>query len=138
MKLSLDQLRTELAAAGFGYDNETGISAAQARRLACQAQIIPMVLGAAGQVLDVGRASRLHTPVMRRAIRLRDKHCRVAGCGVKAQWCDVHHLVPWSKGGRTSVNDGVLLCIHHHHRIHDPAYDHQRHPDGTIRFTRRT
>lgn len=136
--ITLDQLRTELAAAGLGYDEDTGLTAATARRLSCQAMIMPMVLGGASQVLDAGRASRFHTPAMRKVIRLRDKTCRAAGCDVPAQWCDIHHLTPWSEAGKTSVKDGVLLCCHHHHRVHDPAYLHERHPDGSFRFTRRT
>ncbi|WP_169799248.1 HNH endonuclease signature motif containing protein [Nocardioides jensenii] len=135
--ITLDQLRTELASGGLGYDADTPITAATARRLACNATIIPMVLGAAGQVLDVGRASRLHTPVQRKVIRLRDKKCRAAGCDASAEWCEVHHLVEWSQGGKTTVKNGILLCCHHHHRIHDPAYHHERQPDGDIRFSKK-
>ncbi|KQZ68829.1 hypothetical protein ASD66_16350 [Nocardioides sp. Root151] len=136
--ITLDQLRTELSSAGLGYDDDTPITAATARRLACNGTIYPMVLGGAGQVLDAGRGSRFHNPIQRKVIRLRDKRCRAAGCDVAAEWCDVHHLEAWSKGGKTTVKDGVLLCCHHHHRVHDPAYHHERHPDGSIRFTRRT
>lgn len=136
--ISLDQLRNDLAAAGIGFDEDSAMTAATARRLACQAFIIPVVLGGESQILDAGRRSRLHGPMQRKMIRLRDKHCRAAGCAVKAEWCEIHHLIPWSMGGKTSVKDGVLLCGHHHHRIHDPAYVHERQPDGSIRFARRT
>ncbi|QIX27146.1 DUF222 domain-containing protein [Nocardioides sp. JQ2195] len=136
--LSLEQLRTDLASAGIGFNDDVAMTAATARRLACQAQIIPVVLGGEGQILDAGRRSRLHHPMQRKMIRLRDGQCQAAGCTVKAEWCEIHHLVPWSHGGKTSVKDGVLLCSHHHHRVHDQAYLHERQPDGSFRFTRRT
>lgn len=146
--LTLDDLLAKLGAglgaAGLGHDHDdlTGhggkITATQARRLACQAHLIPVVLGTHGQVLDVGQATRLHTPVMRKALRIRDRHCRAQGCTVPATWCEAHHLRPWSHGGNTSVENGILLCTHHHHRVHDPAYDHHLQPDRTITFHRRT
>jgi hypothetical protein len=57
---------------------------------------------------------------------------------VPAAWCEAHHLDPWSAGGRTDLDAGVLLCSFHHHRVHDKTYTHARHPDGSIRFHRRT
>ncbi|MDP9821299.1 hypothetical protein J2S59_001108 [Nocardioides massiliensis] len=138
--ITLHELREGLGKAGLGFDpdgDDTHITPEHARRLACQAQIIPAVLGQAGEILDLGRASRLHTPAMRKAIRLRDKTCRADGCDIPATWCEIHHLVPWSEGGKTSVKDGVALCSHHHHIVHDPAFDHERHPDGSFRFYRR-
>ena len=83
--MSLDQLRDELATAGLGFDGET-ITASQARRLACTAGIIPVVLGGESEILDLGRKSRLHTPIMRKAMRLRDRQCRAEGCDVPASW----------------------------------------------------
>ncbi|WP_203338021.1 HNH endonuclease signature motif containing protein [Nocardioides limicola] len=136
--MDLDRLRAGVGAAGLGWDGDVGMSAAEVRRLACQAALIPMVLGSGSEVLDVGRKSRLHTPVQRKAIRLRDKHCRAEGCTVPAQWCDVHHPHAWSQGGGTSVANGMLLCSHHHHRSHDPGYDHTLLPDGSVRYHRRT
>lgn len=135
--MTLDQLRAELAVAGLGLDGET-ITAAQARRLACQASIIPVVLGGPSEILDLGRAHRLHTPIMRKALRLRDKTCRAEGCQVPATWCQAHHLTPWAHGGTTTVADGILLCTHHHQRAHDPGYHHTRLPNGDIRYHRRT
>jgi hypothetical protein len=135
--VTLDQLRAELATAELGFGGER-ITAAEARRLACAAAVIPVVLGGHGEILDVGRASRLHTPVMRKAIRLRDRTCRAEGCDVPAPWCDVHHPHRWLHGGVTSVDNGVLLCAHHHQRIHDPAYHPERRPDGRYRIVRRT
>ena len=57
---------------------------------------------------------------------------------VPGTWAEAHHWNPWLTGGRTDLADGVLLCSHHHHRAHDPAYLAQRLPNGDVRFTRRT
>ncbi|WP_107775078.1 HNH endonuclease signature motif containing protein [Nocardioides sediminis] len=113
------------------------ISAAEARRLACTAHLVPAVLGGKSEVLDLGRGKRLYPAVSRRAMSLRDGGCRAEGCDVPAAWCEAHHLVPWSKGGKTDLADGVLLCSHHHHRAHDDRYLHDRLPNGDLRFHRR-
>lgn len=139
--MTLDQLLTDLATAGMAStsnaDGEITISAEEARRLACQAGLVPVVLDGKGQPLDVGRASRLYRAPQRRAIRLRDRRCRAEGCTIPAAWCEVHHREPWSKGGRTDIADGVCLCSHHHHLVHDRAYDHHWTAQGDVRFHRR-
>ena len=112
----------------------TPISAGEARRLACDAGILPAVLGTASQVLDLGRRARLFTPAQITALRVRDDGCRAQGCTIPAAWCEAHHLDPWSRGGLTDLTNGILLCSHHHHLVHDPAYHHERSPDGGIRF----
>ena len=89
------------------------------RRIACDADLIPLVLGGEGQILDIGRAGRLFPPHMRRALIARDRGCAFPDCTVPASWCEAHHLMPWSRGGTTSIDNGVLLCAHHHHTIHD-------------------
>ncbi|EGD41788.1 putative HNH endonuclease domain protein [Nocardioidaceae bacterium Broad-1] len=137
--ISLDELRKDLGIATLGYDetNGTTISAAEARKMACNATIIPWVLGGDGEVLDAGRASRLFQPIQRKALRLQHKCCQAEGCDLPPEWCDAHHLDPWAAGGKTNLKDGALLCPHHHRLAHNPAYVHERLPDGTIRFTRR-
>lgn len=134
--ITLDDLKRDLAVAGLLGDNDP-ISASEARRLACTAAIIPVVLGNHSEILDLGRADRLYRPAQRRAIRLRDRRCRSEGCRHPAEWCEVHHLKPWSQGGRTDLDDGVLLCPHDHHRIHDPAYEWAMLPNGQIRFAKK-
>ncbi len=114
------------------------ISAAEARRLACQAGIVPAVLGGASQVLDLGRSRRLHTRSQRLAIATRDGGCTAEGCDWPPGLCHVHHDTPWSRGGHTTVADGRLLCPRHHARAHDPAYTLAKLPGGKVAFTRRT
>ncbi|MER7555565.1 DUF222 domain-containing protein [Nocardioides sp. NPDC126508] len=137
--ISMEELRKDLGIAtlGYGQTNGTVISAAEARRMACNATIIPWVLGGDSEVLDAGRASRLFQPIQRKALRLQQKCCRAEGCDVPPEWCDARHLDPWAAGGKTNLKNGALLCLHHHRLAHNPAYLHERLPDGTIRFTRR-
>ena len=90
------------------------------RKIACDADLIPIVLGGKGEVLDVGRAQRLFTPAQRRALVARDKGCAFPDCTMPAPWTEAHHIEFWKKHhGRTSVDKGVLLCSWHHHLVHD-------------------
>jgi hypothetical protein len=88
------------------------------RRLACDAQIIPMVLGTSGEILDQGKAARLFTPAQIRHLWLRDQHCTFPGCSKPAAWADAHHLIHWADGGDTSIWNAALLCRAHHTLVH--------------------
>jgi len=134
--VALDQLRDALGAAAL--DDGGRVSATEARRLACEAGIIPAVLGGVGQPLDVGRKNRFHNEPQRIAIGIRDGCCTAEGCDWPPGLCHVHHEVPWSRGGRTSVTDGRLLCPKHHSMAHDPHSQVTRSGTGKLRFTRRT
>ena len=115
------------------------ISAGQARRLACRAGIIPIVLGGPSVVLDAGRKRRFHSETQRIALGVRDGGCTAVGCDAPPALCQAHHdEVSWSRNGGTSVDEGRLLCPRHHGRIHDPAFQHALDRHGKVRFTRRT
>ncbi len=88
------------------------------RRIACDSEISRVVFGPEGAVLDVGRAQRTYSGQQRRAVIARDGSCRYPGCGAPVVLGEVHHVVPWSAGGRTSVENGILLCYHHHDLVH--------------------
>jgi hypothetical protein len=138
VSMTLDQLMAKLDAAGVcTLDTGGRISATEARRLACSAGIIPMVLGCRGQVLDVGRKRRLHTEAMRVAMGVRDGGCTAVDCEVPPGLCHAHHDIPWSEGGGTDVKTGRLICPHHHRRIHDPRYRTKHLPSGKVSFHRR-
>ncbi|MET4095046.1 DUF222 domain-containing protein [Arthrobacter sp. UYCu712] len=105
--------------AGTGSLLFTGpVTAATIRKIACDADIIPVLLGGDGQVLDIGRASRVFPPHLRKALTARDQGCAFPGCTIPAPWCEAHHIAYWSRGGTTGTENGTLLCSHHHHLIH--------------------
>ncbi len=134
--IDLSALRDNLGAAIT--DGGTLVTASEARRLACTAKIIPLVLGADSTPLDLGRSRRLFSRGQRKAMAVRDRTCRASGCDIPAAWCEAHHAVdPRSGGGKTDLADGHLLCSWHHHRAHDESYLHTRLPNGDLRFHRR-
>ena len=134
--LDLDTLRGQLRAAGL--DTGDLVSASEARRLACNAGLVPAVLGGGSQPLDLGRSRRLFSEAQRVAGALTHTHCAADGCQIPYAWCELHHREPWRAGGRTDLADMQPLCGFHHRRVHDTGYLHQRLPDGSIRFARRT
>ena len=99
-------------------DDGLRLSVAAVRRLACDAEIIPVCLGTDGEVLDVGRTSRLVTPALWRALVARDKHCAHPGCTRPPVMCHAHHIVHWADGGPTSLDNLVLVCGEHHRVLH--------------------
>ena len=133
--IDYDKLRDRVGAAGI--DTGDVISATEAMRLACNAQIVPLVLGGRGQPLHLGRARRLFNDAQRLAMGVRDGRCRARGCTIPAAWTEAHHRDHWCHGGNTDVDDGVLLCPWHHHRAHDPAFDTEYLLSGDVRFRRR-
>ncbi|WP_457948584.1 DUF222 domain-containing protein [Pseudarthrobacter sp. alpha12b] len=105
--------------AGAGAFMFTGpVAATTLRKIACDADIIPALLGTRGEILDLGRKTRLFTPAQRLALTTRDQGCAFPNCTIPAPWCEAHHITYWSHGGPTTTSNGVLLCSHHHHLIH--------------------
>jgi hypothetical protein len=97
------------------------LSAATIRRLACDAQILPIVLGSDSQPLDVGTTVRLATGPMRKALIARDKGC--VCCGAPPIYCDAHHILSWIDGGETKLTNLVLLCKRCHRDLHAGHWD---------------
>ena len=107
---------------GVGWlDTGAPISAAEARRMACDAQILPAVLDGNSQPLDLGRARRLFTGPIRRALILRDRGCSFPGCDRPARWSEGHHLKAWADGGATNLTNACLVCRHHHRLLHSDS-----------------
>jgi hypothetical protein len=92
------------------------------RRIACDAMIIPVVLGAKSEILDVGRAKRLFAGGLLAAIRLRDKGCTIPGCTAPPEWADAHHIISWVDGGKTNLLNGALICPRHHTIAHQRGW----------------
>jgi hypothetical protein len=88
------------------------------RKIACDADIIPVLLGSDSRILDIGRTTRVFPPHIRKAITARDQGCAFPDCDIPAPWCEAHHVTYWSQGGTTGTDNGTLLCSHHHHVIH--------------------
>ncbi|WP_019145773.1 HNH endonuclease signature motif containing protein [Aeromicrobium massiliense] len=125
-----DDLVRDLGRAMLSTD--TGLSASQARRLACNAGLIPVVLGGDSVPLDLGRSVRLHDRHQRIALAKRDRGCSWKGCDRPPGWCEAHHLRPWSKGGDTSIDNGALFCFFHHHLLHDSDWSARLSHDGVV------
>ncbi|GAA2755992.1 HNH endonuclease signature motif containing protein [Actinopolymorpha rutila] len=99
------------------------ISAATVRRLACEADLIPVVLAGDGQVLDLGRSDRFFKEHQRRALAIRDgSHCHFPGCQIPEPRCITHHMTAWDHGGPTDLANGVLLCRYHHTTVHHKGW----------------
>lgn len=94
------------------------VAAATVRKLACDADLLPVVLSGEGRILDIGRSQRLFPPHLRKALHARDGGCAFPGCTIPGPWTEAHHIRYWNRGGRTSAENGVLLCSHHHHEVH--------------------
>jgi hypothetical protein len=90
---------------------EDAISPAEVRRLACDAGIVPMVLGTRSEPLDVGRLSYSVPEGIRRALVVRDQGCSVRGCNRRPERCHAHHVHHWVDGGETCLeNPSLSLC----------------------------
>jgi hypothetical protein len=119
-------------------DTDQSLSAGEARRLACNAAILPAVLGDRSVALDLGHTSRLFSEAQRLAKGLEHTTCAATGCERPFAWCELHHRKAWATGGKTDLANAVPLCHRHHQWIHDTGFNHQTMPDGSVRFNRRT
>ena len=140
VSVGLDQLRGQLKVAGT--DLGVDISAEKARQLACNAGIVPVVLGGKSLPLDLGRETRLFSEAQRTALAAQYDSCAAAGCDRPFAWSELHHQQPWQYGGRTDLAQAIPLCSFHHRLIHDTGYRHRifDKPDGNKRivFRQRT
>lgn len=115
--MKLDDLRRDTPGHGVTLNGEM-LSARQVRQTACEAEIIPVVLGGDGEILDFGRAKRLATTQQVKALYLRDGGCTFPACTVPAQWTIAHHAPWFSRGGATDLDKLALLCERHHTHVH--------------------
>lgn len=104
--MSLDDLAARSGAATTlgPVHSGTQLAPETARRIACDAGVVPVVLGSDSEVLDLGRQVRLFTSAQSRALWMRDVQCTFPGCDTPAFWCDAHHLVHWADGGLTDLD----------------------------------
>jgi hypothetical protein len=98
------------------------LPAATARRMACDAGIIPAVYGSDSETLDFGRRTRQIFAGLRQFLAARDNGCTWAGCDRPPAWTEAHHRIHWIDGGETKPEDLDLLCLHHHHKCHEGGW----------------
>ncbi len=98
------------------------IPAETARRLACDAEITPILCGPESHQVEVVSSSRVIPPAMKRALTVRDKHCRFPGCDMPAAWTDGHHIKHWTDGGPTALSNLLLFCRRHHRFFHEGGW----------------
>jgi 5-methylcytosine-specific restriction protein A len=118
--VTLDDL--ERRARGAVLDLGGTLTPAALRRLCCDAAVVPVVMGGAGQPLDVGRATRTIPDGLRRAVAARDRGCAFPGCDRPPSWAEVHHVVEWQHGGPTEIDNLVMLCGRHHRVLHESGW----------------
>ena len=102
---------------GAGLTDGTQLTPGQLRQHACDAGILPVILGGPSGVLDAGREQRLVTADIRHALHVRDRGCVFPGCDRPAADCDAHHILRWAQGGATALSNLCLLCKHHHNLL---------------------
>ncbi len=127
VNLDYETLMDGLKAAGLS--NGTRISAGEARRLACSAQVVSMVLNGTSLPLDLGSTNRLFNRSSRRALERGNGGCTAPGCDRESRGCEAHHLTPYAISKTTDIRDGALLCSFHHHRVHDQGWTGRINPD---------
>ena len=99
------------------------------RRLACEAEILPVVLDGRSVPIDVGRSKRLATVHQRRALEAIHPTCAIPDCEVIFDHCNVHHIDYWENGGATDLNNMIPLCSRHHHAAHEGGWKLQLDPE---------
>ncbi len=88
----------------------------------CLRPLGDLLLEASREVLYVGRAERVVPPRLRRALEARDRHCAFPGCRASVRRCHAHHVRQWEHGGRTDLDNMLLLCVRHHHAVHEGGW----------------
>jgi hypothetical protein len=117
-------------------DDGTPLPVETVRRLACEGELLPVVLDGRGVVLDQGRAKRLATAEQRTSIESMQRTCSHPDCTVTIDDCRIHHLDPWGGGGRTDLFRLAPLCEVHHHLVHEGGWGFDVTPDRVATWTR--
>jgi hypothetical protein len=108
------------------------VPAATVQRLACDASIRRVLLGPDSAVIDVGRALRVPSGAGRAALRVRDQGCVWPGCDRPSSWTNAHHVLHWGHGGKTDLDNLVLLCHRHHWKVHEGGWQVVRSEEGRV------
>ncbi|MES2092575.1 MAG: DUF222 domain-containing protein [Actinomycetota bacterium] len=136
LKSTLDESRGEAAGVGAGVGTGVGtgrgylegqldpVSIETIQRALCSSTIEPILFDDSGHALDVGREQRHYTRKQRRALAIRDGGCMFPGCDRPPSWTEAHHTKHWTRDrGGTNIDDGILLCRHHHLLCHNNHWE---------------
>jgi hypothetical protein len=111
------------------------LDAAAISALACDSVVHRAVFAGRSAVLDYGSGTRTISAALWNALVVRDECCRFPGCNRRASWCEAHHVVWFSAGGPTAIDNLVLVCSRHHHLLHQPGWSAKLDPDATLVVT---
>lgn len=136
--VSFDRLRGCADAAGIcETENGVPLPVSTVRRLCCDAEILPVVLGGGGEVLDAGRSARTATRPQRRALRAMHRGCAHPDCTVGFDRCRIHHVRWWwEHHGPTDIDNLLPLCERHHHDVHEGGWTLTMSPDRVAHWVR--
>lgn len=143
LTVGIETLRASNKARALGrceLDHTGTVPVETARRLACDASVLPVVMGGPSEPLDVGRRTPVVPTGLHRAVVLRDGGCVFPPCTRPHPWCDPHHIRHWADGGKTALANLVLLCRPHHTLVHEGGFGLEmangrpvfRRPDGSV------
>ena len=126
LHVDIETLRQQQHAANCEHshcnlDDKQWIAPHVARRLSCDASVITVLEDREGNPLNIGRRSRIISPALNRALKIRDRTCRFPGC-CESRYVDAHHIQHWADGGETSLDNLVTLCRYHHRQLHRGAF----------------
>src|ERR1700730_3011358 len=125
IRASLDTLAGTKGAPAGELEGGGTVPAETVQRHACDSALVRMT-GRTELDHELNHASRTLPASTRRALETRDRHCVWPGCGRPLSWCDGHHLVWWTRGGETSLNNLAMLCRPHHRLVHEGGWSLQR------------
>ena len=118
---TLQGIKNEVGTPPADLELSLPISTRTLERIACDCTMSRILL-ADSMVIDVGRATRVVSAPMRRALRTRDRGCRSPGCDRQVNWSTPHHVVAWARGGPNNLPNLVLLCFFHHRLVHEGGW----------------
>ena len=137
VEINLDILEQRVGGIARTRYSNYGLTINDIHRILCDCNITRIVTAGASEVLDVGRKTRNIPVALNKAIRRRDRTCRMPGCHVQSQFTEVHHRIHWAKGGTTDPLNCFLLCYRHHRMIHNQKqpWTVQGNPNNLLTFT---
>jgi hypothetical protein len=115
------------------------------QRLCCEATIGAVVVDPDGTVDRICADQRTAGRAQRRMLAAMYSTCAHPHCNVGFSSCRIHHIVWFTRGGKTVLANLLPLCETHHHQVHEGGWnltidpDHRHvtwtQPDGTIWHT---